>query len=168
MVVAQLSVVSAYAADTNDNRGQFSGGDYKFAKAAACGGMLEVNLGTMAMANSSNAAVRQFGQHMVTDHGKAGQDLAQIASARGASLPTQLTARQQKEFDRLAALSGPEFDKAYVAFMVKCHKTDATEFRRASESLDDPDLRAFAGSALAMVEDHLKMARDMDEKLKGE
>ena len=99
IIVAQFALVSAYAADTDENRGQISAADYKFVKAAACGGMLEVNLGNVAAANSKNAAVQQFGLHMATDHGKAGQDLAQIASRKGASLPSQLTTAQQKEVD---------------------------------------------------------------------
>ena len=111
-IVSQIALVSAYAADTDDNRGQISASDYKFVKAATCGGMFEVNLGKVAAANSKNAAVQQFGQRMVTDHGKAGQDLAQIAGRKGASLPSQLSTRQQKEVDHLSKLSGVEFDKA--------------------------------------------------------
>jgi len=165
-MVTQFALVSTYAADTDENRGQISAADYKFVKAAACGGMLEVNLGNTASANSRNTAVQQFGQHMVKDHGKAGQDLEQIVSRKGASLPSQLTTWQQKEVDRLAKLSGSEFDKAYVAFMVKCHKADEKAFKRAFEDLQDPDLKAFAATTLTMVQDHLKMAEDLDESIK--
>ena len=90
---------------------------------------------------------------MVTDHGKAGQALAQIASRKGAMLPAQPTAAQQKEISRLAKLSGYEFDKAYVALMVKDHKADAKEFKRASENVPDLDLKAFAASTLLIVEE---------------
>jgi len=74
---------------------------------------MEVTLGKVAAGKSVNPAVRQFGQRMVTDHGKAGEDLAKIASGKGASLPSEPTAAHQKETERLAKLSGPEFDKAY-------------------------------------------------------
>jgi putative membrane protein len=168
MMVTQFALVSIYAADTSENRGEFSAADYKFAKAAACGGMLEVNLGNLATASSRNPAVQQFGERMAKDHGKAGQDLAQIALRKGASLPTELTPRQQKEVDRLTKLSGPEFDKAYVSFMVKCHKTDEKEFKRASDEVQDPDLKSFAETKLPMVQDHLKAAQDLDQSIKGE
>jgi putative membrane protein len=168
MMIAQTALVSTYAADTDENRGELSAADYKFARAAACGGMLEVNLGNMAVANSKNTGVQQFGQRMVKDHGRAGQDLQQIASRKGASLPTQVTARQQKEVDRLAQLSGPEFDKAYMAFMVKCHKADEKDFQQASEEAQDPDLKAFATTTLTMVQDHLKMAEELDQNIKHE
>jgi putative membrane protein len=167
MIVAQAAVVAAYAGDNNDNRGQLSASDYKFAKTAACGGMLEVNLGNLAAANSSNPAVQQFGRRMVVDHGRAGQDLAQIAARKGATLPSELMGRQQKEVDKLTKLAGPDFDKAYVALMVKCHKMDEKEFKRASEDVQDPDLKAFAANTLTMVQDHLKMAEDLQDSIKN-
>ena len=168
LIMAQVAVVSSYAADTEDNRGSLSASDYKFAREAACGGMLEVNLGNIAAANSSNTAVQQFGQHMVKDHGKAGQDLAQIATQKGATLPSQLTTRQQKEVDRLTKLSGPEFDKAYTSLMVKAHKADEKAFKKASEDAQDGDIKAFAANTLTMVQDHLKMAEDLENSVKHE
>jgi putative membrane protein len=168
ILIAQVPLVSAYAADTSENRGEFSADDYKFVKAAACGGMQEVSLGNLAAANTRNTVVQQFGLRMVKDHGKAGQDLEQIATRKGASLPSQLTTGQQKEVDRLAELSGPKFDKAYIALMVKCHRADEKAFKQASENAQDPDLKAFAATTLTMVQAHLKMAEDLDESLKNE
>ena len=168
LIVAQAALVSTYAGETSENRGQLSAADYKFAKAAACGGTMEVNLGKLAAEKSSNVSVQQFGQRMVTDHGKAGQELEQIASRKGASLPTQLTTGHQKEIDRLGKLSGSEFDKAYMNLMVRDHKADEKEFKRASEHLQDPDLKAFAASTLTVVQDHLKMAEDLAGTLKHE
>lgn len=168
MIVTQMALVSAYAADTEENRGQISAADYKFVKAAACGGMLEVNLGNVAAANSRNPAVQQFGERMAKEHSKAGQDLAQIVSRKGGALPTELTGKQQKEVDRLSKLSGREFDKAYVSFMVKCHKMDEREFKKASEDLQDPDLKSFAATTLTMVQDHLKAAQDLEQSVKNE
>jgi putative membrane protein len=130
--------------------------------------MMEVSLGKVAAVKSVNPAVRQFGQRMVTDHGKAGEDLAKIASSKGASLPSEPTAGHQKETERLAKLSGPEFDKAYMALMVRDHKADEKEFKRASEKVEDPELKAFAATTLTLVQDHLKMAEELAASLKHE
>jgi putative membrane protein len=168
MLVAQVAFVSAYAADANDNPGQLSSSDYKFAREAARGGMFEVNLGNVAIANSKNTEVQQFGQQMVKDHGAAGQKLQGIASQKGATLPTQLTEKQQKEVDKLTKLSGPEFDKAYLSCMIRAHKADERAFKKASEDIQDPDLKAFAADTLNIVRDHLKMAEDLDVSVKKE
>ncbi|HUA64309.1 MAG TPA: DUF4142 domain-containing protein [Alphaproteobacteria bacterium] len=168
MAVAQLAIVAAYADDSTDNRGQFSASDYKFAKEAARGGKFEVTLGNVAASNSRNASVQQFGQQMVKDHGRAGQKLQQIATSKNATLPDELSAKQQREVDRLSKLTGPEFDKAYVACMIKAHKADEKAFKKASEEADDPDLRNFAATTLTMVRDHLRMAQDLESSVKNE
>ena len=168
LLVAQVGFMSAYAADPNDNPGQLSSSDYKFARAFAQGGMFEVNLGNVAAANSKNTAVQQFGQQMVKDHGAAGQKLQAIATQKGATLPTQLTTHQQKEVDRLSKLSGPDFDKAYMSCMVKAHKVDEKAFKKGSEDIQDADLKAFAADTLGIVQSHLKMAEDLDTSIKKE
>jgi putative membrane protein len=168
VVALQAVVVSTYAADADESPGQLSSSDYKFAREAAVGGMFEVNLGHIAAQNSQNPAVQQFGDQMVKDHGSAGQELQQIASNKGATLPTALPAKKQKEVDRLAQLSGAAFDKAYIACMVKAHKADAKLFTKASDDVKDPDLKGFAARTLGMVQSHLKMAQDLEESVKHE
>lgn len=169
LLAAQFMTVSAFAADSEtDNRGQLSSSDYKFAKEAATGGMFEVQAGNVAASNSGNSAVQQFGQRMVNDHGKAGQQLAQIAAQKGATLPTTITTKQQKELDKLSKLKGTHFDKDYMAEMVKAHKADEKLFKRASEDIKDPDLKAWATTTLSMVQNHLKMAEDLDATVKHE
>src|SRR4051812_45963075 len=71
--------------DFRHNPGQLSASDYKFAVKAAEGGMMEVKLGEIASQKSSNPEVKKFGERMVQDHGKAGKELEQIASQKGAT-----------------------------------------------------------------------------------
>ena len=129
---------------------------------------MEVSLGKVAADKAVNFGVRQFGRRMLTDHGKIGQDLAKIASSKGASLPSEPAAGQQMETEKLAKLSGPEFDKAYMALMVRDHKANEKEFKRASEKVQDPEFKAFAATTLTVVQDHLKMAEDLAASLRHE
>ena len=39
------------------------------------------------------------------------------------------------------------------------------EFRKASQSAKDPDLKAWAGKTLPIIEEHLKMAQDLNKQL---
>ncbi len=158
--------LASRAADTNENRGQFSAEDYKFAAAAARGGWLEVELGKTASQKASNTTVQKFGERMVVDHGKAGQTLQDIAAQNGATLPAEPSAEQQKQMDKLNGLSGADFDKEYVALMLKDHKADAKEFKRAAEDVQNPTLKAFAANTLPIVQDHLKMVQDIEQNLK--
>src|SRR5689334_14452842 len=74
------------AADTSKP----SHSDTKFMKEAAVGGLLEVQLGELAKQNAVSESVKQFGQQMVNDHGKANEQLKTLAGAEGVTLPTQL------------------------------------------------------------------------------
>jgi putative membrane protein len=64
--------------------------DRAFASKAAMGGQAEVELGKLAQERASDDAVRQFGQRMATDYGKANQELMQMAKSKNLSLSTEL------------------------------------------------------------------------------
>jgi predicted outer membrane protein len=79
----------------------------------AIAGMAEVELGKMGMRQGSNAKIKSFGQQMVTDHTKA-DELKSIAKSKGMILPTALDPPHQTTREKLAKLSGAEFDRAYM------------------------------------------------------
>ena len=68
--------------------------DHHFVMEAAGGGMAEVELGQLAADKASNATVKAFGQQMVSDHGKAGDDLKSLAASKNITLPTALNMTQ--------------------------------------------------------------------------
>jgi len=134
-----------------------------FVKEAAIGGMAEVELGKMAKDKGSSDTVKQFGQKMVDDHTKVNDDLKSMAKKKNIDLPSALDAKHQAVVDRLSKLSGAEFDRAYSAEMVKDHQEDVKEFQKEANSATDPDVKSFASSNLPTLEEHLKMARDMNK-----
>jgi putative membrane protein len=144
-----------------DTKSALSGGDRKFVMDAAKGGALEVELGKLAEAQASDAAVKQFGQRMVQDHGKANQELMQLAQSKGISVPTQPEGMHQRVQQRLSKLTGAEFDRAYVKAMVQDHEKDVKEFRRMSKQARDPELKAWTAQTLPTLEEHLRMVKDL-------
>jgi putative membrane protein len=98
--------------------------DTKFIKEAADGGMAEVELGQLAGEKAASDEVKKFGQRMVDDHGKANEKLKAIAASKNIELPQEPSAKHKATKARLAKLSGAQFDHAYMADMVKDHKTD--------------------------------------------
>jgi len=140
---------------------QLNMADRKFVKDAAHGGMAEVELGQLAAEKASSDDVKKFGQRMVDDHSKANDDLKQLATKKGVHVPQQLSAKDKATKARLSKLSGEQFDKAYMANMVRDHKKDVAEFRRETESAKDPDVKNFAASTLPTLEDHLKQAQSL-------
>ena len=166
LAITPCALISARAADVPGNPGLLPAADYKFATTAAQGGALEVTLGNLAQ-KSNEQAVKQFGKRMVDDHGKAGKQLTDLAAKKDATLPPGISDEQRKEVDRLSLLTGPDFDRAYVGFMVKAHKTDLKEFKQAAQDVQDPDIKAFAANMVPTIQEHLSMAESLDENLKS-
>jgi len=138
--------------------------DKKFVRAAAQGGIAEVELGKLATEKGSSEDVKKFGQRMVDDHTKAGDQLKEIASSKGIPVPIKLSAKDQMTKDRLSKLSGDEFDKAYMNDMVKDHTQDVSDFKRESSSGTDSDVKNFAATTLPTIEDHLREAKKIAPK----
>jgi putative membrane protein len=140
--------------------------DNTFATKAAVGGLAEVQLATLAKDHAASADVKSFAQRMYDDHSKANDELKQLASTKGITLPTSLDAKHQATYDRLSKLNGAEFDKAYMKDMVADHREDVSEFRKESNSGSDPELKAWAAKTLPTLQEHLNMAESTNAKVK--
>jgi len=139
--------------------------DHKFALEAAMGGTMEVELGRVAAEKGASDEVRQFGQRMVDDHTKGNEDLMQVASGKGMTLPTALDPKHQAEMQKLSALSGERFDKEYVKMMLKDHKQDVAAFQKEANNGMDADLKSFAARTLPTLQEHLRMIQRISDKM---
>lgn len=140
-------------------------GDSSFVKDAAEGGMDEVKLGQLALTNAMNPRVKMFGQRMVDDHTKLGNELQAVASRKNITMPTDITTKQKASYKMLSNKTGAEFDKAYISDMVKDHEEDVAAFQKEANSGADDDVKAFASKALPTLQEHLKMAQDIAREL---
>lgn len=161
---AQDSTTSAADNESTDSNSK-KVSDQAFLKEAADGGLAEVDLGQLAMEKASSPEVKEFAQRMVTDHGKANDQLKEIATRKGVTISSEPNAKDKATKDRLAKLSGEEFDKAYMAHMLKDHKKDVAAFKSESTNGQDPDIKQFASETLPTLEEHLKQAESVTPKV---
>ena len=140
--------------------------DAEFVKKAASGGMHEVALGKLAAKMAKMDDVKAFGTKLVADHTKANMELMKIAKANQMDVPTKMMPKDQKMTDHFKELKGDEFDKEFVMHMVKDHEMDIAEFTKASKEAKNADLKAFAAKSLPTLEEHLKMVKELAEKVK--
>ncbi len=155
-------------AQSSTHKGTAKAADSKFAMEAAQGGLAEVELAKVAEDKASDPQVKQFAEKMVTDHSKANDDLKQIAQEKNMNVPTQLSAKDQAEKTKLSAMSGAEFDHAYMKYMVMDHTKDANEFKKEANSGKDPAIKGFAAKYEPVIEEHLRMAKDINSKMMSE
>src|SRR2546423_3559082 len=124
---AGLCLVSAAnAADETKSdtkaKSKLSANDKKFVKKAYRGGMEEVENGKVAKENAKNDATKDVADHMVTDHGKANDDLAAIAKEENLDL--------SKIKVKAMTISGDNFDKEYLTMLKKDHEKDIADFEK--------------------------------------
>lgn len=137
----------------------------KFAKDAATGGMMEVQLGNVAMKNSATQSIKDFGKMMVDDHTKINDQLKDLASKKMIDLPSTVTSDQQKDIDNLSKKTGADFDKAYVKMMVDDHKKDISDFKKNGDKLTDSDFKTFIMNALPTLQKHLDAVQAIKNKM---
>jgi putative membrane protein len=140
--------------------------DTAFAAKAAVGGMAEVALGKMAAAKGADKQVKDFGNMMVMDHGKANSELKGIAKTKNIMLPAGLDAEHQAKSDSLSKLSGKDFDMAYVNAMIDGHKKTLALMQSEANNGKDAELKAFAAKTAPVVQNHLTAILKIHDSLK--
>ena len=140
--------------------------DAKFATTAANGGMAEVALGNLAQQKSTNSQIKSFGAMMVTDHGKANDELKSIAKTKNITLPDSVDADHKKKMDDLSKMSKKDFDKAYVDAMIEGHKKTLKLMQDEATNGKDADLKAFAAKVALTVQMHLDAINKIHDSMK--
>ncbi|MFY9791789.1 MAG: DUF4142 domain-containing protein [Candidatus Sulfotelmatobacter sp.] len=157
--VAMIGQTNSMSASSSN--ASLSSSDKKFVREAAQGGMAEVELGKLATEKASSPEVKKFGQRMVNDHSKANEQLKEVASSQGITLPSNLSAKDEMTKEHLSKLSGEQFDKAYMSDMVKDHTQDVADFQQEANSASDPAVKEFAEKTLPVLKSHLREARQI-------
>jgi putative membrane protein len=143
-----------------------SSDDKDFITKAAAGSMAEVAEGREIMRKATSPDIRAYGQQMVTEHGKAFEELKQLAASKGVTIPAELDNEHKGKVDKLTKYAGNKLDQEYADDMVDDHEQDVKEFQKAAQDLKDADLRAWAAKTLPILENHLSMAKDIQTKTK--
>lgn len=163
-----LALAALPAAAQQAAKPELSRQDRNFAEHAMAGGMMEVQLGKLTEQRAQNDGVKRFGQRMVTDHSQANQQLSEIGNRLGLSAPAELPREQRRTVEKLAGLSGAEFDRAYMAAMIDDHKKDIGEFRKQADKGENAELKTFAQQTTPILEQHLRLAEDTQSRLSAQ
>ena len=135
--------------------GQGSLRDKDFLKEAGQGGNFEIQAGRLAAQKGNSEDVKQFGQMMVDDHTKLNQQMAPVAAQLAVKPPTGISGKDKKELKKLQGLSGDEFDKEYIAEMVKDHTADQKAFKEEAQNGQLPEEKSAATQGGSVVTQHL-------------
>ena len=132
-----------------------------FLEKAAERQQVEIALGQLANERAADQQVKQFGSQMIEHHRKAHAEIQQLAANEGVLLSTELTGKHKDKKEEIGRLSGRDFDKAYMAFMLRDHRNDVKECERHVRGIKDPQLRQWAERTLPVLKQHLQQAQQI-------
>lgn len=156
LMLAGAPVAKAQSSDA-------SASDKTFVKDALRGGVAEVKLGQLATQKGNSDDVKQFGQKMVDDHTKLGDQMKGVANQIGVTPPTMVTPMDKALETKLEALSGDAFDKAYIDAMVKDHRKDLMDFKKEASTGTSSTVKDAATQGSTVIAEHYKMIKQIAE-----
>lgn len=130
-------------------------------------GQAEIALGQLAQQRGANAELKKFGEELVRDHQNAGAELKQIVSRLNVQLDTRMEDEHADARERLAKLSGAEFDREWIDVIVENHEEAVDKAREKSEDNNaHAELKAWAAKQLPALQQHLQHAKQLQEAVK--
>ena len=126
----------------------------------------EIAAGKLALTHARSVQVRQFAQHMVTEHTKVDTKLLALARAQNipltdSTVSAKLTRENDAQKSSLAGLSGTDFDRAYIDAQLKGHE-DVLDMLDARQipTAQNGALKATLETTRAKVLMHIHMAKE--------
>jgi len=143
-------------------------GDAGFMSTAMASGLAEIDEARMVLRKSQNPAVQAFAQRMIQDHSLADSQLEAMAKEKGLPIPQTPTPQQQAQASQLQSLSGQQFDANYARDQVKDHEQAVALFQQEMNSTGDLQIRNLAATTLPVLQQHLKLARQLEQQVAGQ
>lgn len=165
-VIALVATIMVIGCKDDDHR-ESRISNQEFVDKASSSNMFEIAAGELALAKSSNADVRAYGEHMVNDHTAAAEEMKNLADRKGWVIPTRLMEKEQNNLNRLIGLDAANFDKEFANMMVISHQDAINLFETAAADfgVPDQDLRNMASGKLPTLKHHLEDANGLKAKV---
>jgi putative membrane protein len=129
--------------------------DRNFISSAAEANLAEINIAKMVGQKSTDSAVKDFANRMVTDHTQASQKLASVAEMNGIKPLPEESATERNEKSELEKLSGAQLNDAYLRDELQGHKQTISAFKNEIEHGQH-----YAEQTLPTLQDHIQNRRE--------
>lgn len=158
------------------------GKDCKFLGEAANGSVLWTLLGSLAQTNSTNfalpagqlsqtnstnAAIQSLGGLLTTNHSVLFSNATALQLTNACRGSNEVSSKQLKALTKLARLTGPKFDKAFLAFVIEETSDAIEDALEAALEAKTPEVRAFARRELLALTHQLVAALEAGELVLG-
>ncbi len=153
--------------DSVDQAGNGSGNaglsdaDKRFLRQSARGAAYELQISRMAAQKAADPDVKQYAQMIVADHTSSNEALHQVSAKAGVTLPSAPTRSETRRANRLQALSGSAFDKAYVQEVKQANQRDIKDETKELSSTENQQVKTLVSKFRQMDEKHAQAASSL-------
>jgi putative membrane protein len=142
-----------------------SGLDEEWTMAALEGDLFEIKGGKIAQRQGQNAAVKQLGERLTSDHSEAYAAGRKLAKKLGIEVPTEPTFPEQWELQTVGGMTGSAFDSGYTSLERLDHKQDIEDAKEELEDGSNAQVKALARTDLKMYREHLALVVKTEHQL---
>jgi putative membrane protein len=114
---------------------------------------------------SESEALKAFAKQIIEDHEKVNEKIGDLVKERKLSVVAGLEKEVREEIDRLKELKGAEFDRAYLTSFITGHEKCVRMCKAQVDGGKEEGLKTFAKDCCNKMEEHLKQAKELKEKL---
>jgi putative membrane protein len=139
--------------------------DKRFLGQVTQASLLNIEMGKLAQDRASSDAVKEFGKKMIADHERGLTIFKRVADRDGVAVDAQLDAKHKERLDRLAKLSGAEFDRAYIKDQLKAHQRMVSYFQSEADNSTESIASKMANNMLPAVQKHLNETKELNKNL---
>jgi putative membrane protein len=167
LILSCLAAAFLFTACTKeDDPNKTNSTDQSFVTQVSISNNAEISAGQLAATKSSNAAVRAYGQAMVSEHTTAQNELKDIGNSIGLAVRDSIDPIHQALMVRLNLLTGYSFDTAYVNAQIQAHQAAVNLFQTEVSSGQQLQVRNYATKYLPHIQAHLFAADSLKTYVK--
>ncbi|GAA0846412.1 hypothetical protein GCM10009525_65700 [Streptosporangium amethystogenes subsp. fukuiense] len=101
--------------------------------------------------------VRKLAKRFIKDHKKLDKAVRRVSDQLGVKLPDTPNTEQRKQLDELSALSGAEFDRAWISAELHSHHETLAAIEQEIENGSSPEVKKLATVAKPVVQEHIDL-----------
>jgi putative membrane protein len=125
----------------------------------------DIDMARLALQKSANPEVRDFADTIQRDLTASLEDLSSLMKAKGVSQPKIASPEARQDANRMAVLTGAEFDREFVNLIVADDQKAVDMSRHLIGIAMDPDVKKYAENLMPKLEMHLEKGQRLQSKL---
>jgi putative membrane protein len=135
--------------------------DQSFLRKTLENSVAQQQMGQLAAEKSPSDDVKQFGQKMAQIHQELSTQIEPVAKQLGVDQPKGPSKKDKQEIEKMQALSGAQFDTAFLSAMLKDQQTDVKGFKSEEQSAQDPTVQRLAKLDEPVLSQHLQILEQL-------